>query len=107
VAAHPQLALYQLAVAHGAVDAALGRPGRPGGAELVQLRVKGDTSPAKVQRKAPLEPGTEARSVIEGQVAEVVRRIRVEEFPVVEGPYCDHCEFQSLCPLKTSGTVLS
>jgi len=105
VAAHPQLALYQLAVANGAVDAALGRPGRPGGAELVQLRVKGET--AKVQPQAPLEPDTEARSVIEGQVAEVVRRIRAEDFPVVEGHYCDHCDFHALCPLKTSGTVLS
>ena len=105
VAEHPQLGLYQLAVANGAVDDLVGRPGEAGGAELIQLRGS-DLRAAKVQRQDALAPEGEAR-VIEVQLAEAVQRIRDEEFPAQEGKHCDYCVFTAMCPAKTSGTVLS
>jgi RecB family exonuclease len=103
---NPQLGLYQLAVAQGAVDDLLGRTAEPGGAELVQLR-KDSRGVAKVQRQAPQEPGEDGRRAVERQLAEAVQRIRSEDFPARVGPQCDHCAFTSLCPHETSGTVLS
>jgi RecB family exonuclease len=105
VAEHPQLGLYQLAVASGAVDELLGTRALPGGAELVQLRGP-ELRAAKVQRQEPLadEPGERP---VELQLVEAVRRIRDEEFPAQEGKHCDYCDFTAMCPAKTSGTVLS
>lgn len=104
---HPQLGLYQLAVAHGAVDHLLdGQAARPGGAELVQLRkeVRGE---AKVQRQDPQDPDDDGRLPVEVQLGEAVRRLRGESFPARAGDHCDHCGFAALCPTKGSGTVLS
>ena len=105
VAEHPQLGLYQLAVANGAVDDLVGAPAVAGGAELVQLRGP-DLRAAKIQRQEPLgqEPGSRP---IEVQLTEAVRRIRDEDFPAQEGKHCDYCDFTAMCPAKTSGTVLS
>jgi hypothetical protein len=102
-----QLALYQLAVDQGAVDDLLGREGRSGGAELVQLRREQPAAPAKVQRQEPPEPGPDGRTPVEVRIEEVVRRIRDEEFPARLGDHCKHCAFLTLCPHETSGTVLS
>ncbi|MDX6325382.1 MAG: hypothetical protein QOK15_1736 [Nocardioidaceae bacterium] len=104
---NPQLGLYQLAVAQGAVDELLGRPAEPGGAELVQLRRKEAQGTARVQRQAPQEPDQEGLRPVERQLAEAVRRIRAEDFPARVGPHCTHCAFTALCPHETSGTVLS
>ncbi len=103
VQSHPQLGLYQLAVANGAVDDLVGPGALAGGAELVQLR--GDLRAAKVQRQEPHEPGQDPPVV--GQLTEAVRRIRDEEFPARAGKHCDQCAFTALCPTKSSGTVLS
>jgi RecB family exonuclease len=111
--AHPQLGLYQYAVANGAVDELLadhpdhpGGPGRPGGAELVQLRreVRGA---AKVQSQPPQEADEDGRLPVEKQLMEAVRVVRGEEFPARAGGHCDHCSFHSICPVKGAGTVLS
>ncbi len=104
---HVQLALYQLAVEQGAVDELLGRPGRSGGAELVQLRRDTPTPEAKVQRQEPPEPGPDGRTPVEVTIGQVVRRIRDEEFPARLGEHCKHCTFLTLCPHESSGTVLS
>jgi RecB family exonuclease len=103
---NPQLGLYQLAVARGAVDELLGRPAQPGGAELVQLR-KESRGTARVQRQAPQEPDEEGLRTVEHQLVEAVGRIRAEDFPARVGPQCEHCAFTTLCPHETSGTVLS
>ena len=101
---HPQLGLYQLAVANGAVDELVGGRAVAGGAELVQLR--GDIRSAKVQRQDPLadEPGSRP---VEAQLTEAVRRIREEDFPAQAGKHCEFCDFTAMCPAQTSGTVLS
>jgi RecB family exonuclease len=104
---HVQLALYQLAVDQGAVDELLGRPGRSGGAELVQLRRDKPAAEAKTQRQEPPQPGPDGRTPVEVTIGEVVRRIRDEEFPARLGDHCKHCTFFSLCPHESSGTVLS
>ena len=105
VAEHPQLGLYQLAVANGAVDELVGAQAFAGGAELVQLR--GDIRSAKVQRQDPLDEASTGSRPIELQLTEAVRRIRDEDFPAQEGKHCDYCDFTAMCPAKTSGTVLS
>ena len=104
---HVQLALYQLAVDQGAADGLLGRPGRSGGAELVQLRQDGPSPEAKVQRQEPPEPGPDGRTPVEVTIGEVVQRIRAEDFPARLGDQCKHCTFVTLCPHENSGTVLS
>jgi RecB family exonuclease len=109
---NPQLGLYQLAVAAGAVDhlgegagGADALPRRPGGAELVQLRFDGDHG-AKVQPQPPL-PDTDDVPV-RRQLAQAVDRVRREEFPAVpDQKRCRTCPFVAMCPAHTRGTVLS
>jgi RecB family exonuclease len=105
---HAQLALYQHAVAHGAVDALVPdrAPLEPGGAELVQLRheVKGNV---KVQTQPPLAPGEDGTTFIQAHLAEAVQRLRAEDFPAIAGDHCKDCGFLPICPVKGAGTVLS
>lgn len=105
VAVHPQLGLYQLAVEQGALDDLV--PGaEPGGAELWQLR-HDSYRKLKVQRQEPQEPDADGVRTIEHQLMAATAAVRDETFPARPGGHCDHCEFQVLCPAKTSGTVLS
>ncbi|WP_244929452.1 ATP-dependent DNA helicase [Nocardioides sp. W7] len=102
---HSQLGLYQLAVEYGAADEWLSdvdRPGRPGGAELVQLR-HGDDQP-KVQRQAP---PVEGAGFVEDQLVAAATLLRSEEFVARPGAHCERCTFHALCPDKTAGSVLS
>ncbi|CAM5413378.1 ATP-dependent helicase [Streptomyces abikoensis] len=102
---HPQLAVYQLAVEHGAVDEAFGgaRP-RPGGAELVQLRQGaakkdgGDALP-KVQAQEPLGEG----EWIGGLLAEAAGRVLDERFAPRPGQHCSHCSFRASCTARLEG----
>ncbi|WP_299051230.1 ATP-dependent DNA helicase [uncultured Nocardioides sp.] len=103
VAVHPQLGLYQLAVEHGAVDEALGGPGRSGGAELVQLRHGTDLP--RVQRQ-PATPTDEEPPVL-AQLAQAAAALRGEDFPARPGKQCDRCTFHAVCPDKSAGSVLS
>lgn len=105
VTVHPQLGLYQLAVEHGALDELV--PGaESGGAELWQLRHEAYRK-LKVQRQEPQEPDAEGVRAIERQLMAAAEAIRDETFPARPGGHCDHCDFQVLCPSKTSGTVVS
>ncbi|HYF71329.1 MAG TPA: ATP-dependent DNA helicase [Nocardioides sp.] len=105
VAVHPQLGLYQLAVEHGALEEVV--PGAaPGGSELWQLRHE-TRQVLKVQRQEPQEPGDDGLRPIERQLMAAATAVRGERFPARPGGHCDHCDFQVLCPAKTSGTVLS
>jgi superfamily I DNA/RNA helicase/RecB family exonuclease len=101
VAAHVQLGLYQLAVDNGAVVDAAGRPVRAGGAELVQLR-HGDADMPVVQRQDTLP------AELTAQIQEAVDAIRTEMFPArPERQRCRRCDFKSVCPAETTGSVLS
>ncbi len=106
---HAQLGLYQHAVAHGAVDDLLPeehRPGRPGGAELVQLR-KESRGAVKVQPQQPQPADEDGHTTVERQLMEAVAVVRSESFPAQAGKHCEHCSFTAICPVKGAGTVLS
>ena len=118
VASHAQLGLYQLAVDHGAADEFLTAPGASGGAELVQLR-HGAEQP-KVQHQPPQAPETatetgsdsgagasEKPRLVEEQLMQAAAAVRAEEFVARPGTHCQRCDFHAICPVQTSGTVLS
>ncbi|GGS91141.1 ATP-dependent helicase [Streptomyces chromofuscus] len=104
VARHPQLAVYQLAVREGAVDAAFDgvRP-EPGGAELVQLRQGaakrdgGETLP-KVQAQEPLEG-----EWVGELLATAAGKVLDERFTPTTGQHCAHCAFRASCSARPEG----
>jgi CRISPR/Cas system-associated exonuclease Cas4 (RecB family) len=44
---------------------------------------------------------------VEDQLAQAVATLRTEDFVARPGGHCDRCAFQSICPDKASGSVLS
>ncbi|MGW4628732.1 ATP-dependent helicase [Streptomyces rubiginosohelvolus] len=104
VAAHPQLAVYQLAVREGAVDEVFdGRRPEPGGAELVQLRQPapkkegGDAFP-KVQAQEPL-----AGEWVSDLLATAAGKVLDERFSPTTGTHCSHCTFRASCSAQPEG----
>ncbi|MFD4544458.1 ATP-dependent helicase [Streptomyces bauhiniae] len=104
VARHPQLAVYQLAVAEGAVDDAFdGERPEPGGAELVQLRQGaakkdgGETQP-KVQAQEPLEG-----EWVGDLLATAAGKVLDERFTPTTGQHCAHCAFRASCSARPEG----
>ncbi|MFP3988075.1 ATP-dependent DNA helicase [Streptomyces sp. E11-3] len=104
VARHPQLAVYQLAVREGALDAPLdGLRPSPGGAELVQLRQGaakkdgGDTLP-KVQAQEPL-----AGEWVGELLATAAGKVLDERFTPATGQHCTHCAFRASCSARPEG----
>ncbi|MFJ6805252.1 ATP-dependent helicase [Streptomyces anulatus] len=104
VAAHPQLAVYQLAVREGAVDEVFdGERPEPGGAELVQLRQPapkregGDAFP-KVQAQEPL-----AGEWVSGLLATAAGKVLDERFTPTTGAHCSHCAFRASCSAQPAG----
>ncbi|MEO6504056.1 MAG: ATP-dependent DNA helicase [Jatrophihabitantaceae bacterium] len=96
VAVHPQLALYQLAVAEGAFTE--GEPAEPGGARLVQV---GAATPGQ-QLQPPLaesaDPGWVAAEL--ARIAAVLRGNTVTAQP---GKGCSRCLVRSCCPAQDDG----
>ncbi|MFF8447298.1 ATP-dependent helicase [Streptomyces leeuwenhoekii] len=110
VARHPQLAVYQLAVREGAVDAVFdGARPEPGGAELVQLRLGaakrdgGETLP-KVQAQEPLDgaPGQPGEWIGE-LLATAAGKVLDERFTPTAGQHCTHCAFRASCSARPEG----
>ncbi|MFJ9636425.1 ATP-dependent helicase [Streptomyces sp. NPDC101178] len=104
VAAHPQLAVYQLAVREGAVDEVFdGRRPEPGGAELVQLRQPapkkegGDAFP-KVQAQEP-----PAGEWVSDLLATAAGKVLDERFTPTTGTHCAHCAFRASCSAQPEG----
>lgn len=91
---HPQLGVYQVAVAAGATETvAPGAP--PAGAELVYLRL-GKAGPTIRTQSA----GTET---VLDQLRGAVRAIGEEEFAATMGDSCGYCSFQRVCPAQQAG----
>jgi superfamily I DNA/RNA helicase/RecB family exonuclease len=93
----PQLGVYQLAVREGAF--ADEHPGRPGGAELVQLR-HATRGKVKVQPQPALHPQPGWTDEL---VAGVARDIRAESFAARPNDLCDRCAYRTSCPATDAG----
>ncbi|MFD4787437.1 ATP-dependent helicase [Streptomyces sp. NPDC058459] len=104
VARHPQLAVYQLAVAEGAVDDAFdGARPEPGGAELVQLR----QGAAKKDGGETL-PRVQAQEQLDGEwvgdlLATAAGKVLDERFTPSTGQHCAHCSFRASCSARPEG----
>lgn len=104
VAAHPQLAVYQLAVREGAVDDVFeGRRPDPGGAELVQLR-----QPAPKKEGGDALPKVQAQEPLSGEwvsdlLATAAGRVLDERFTPTAGQHCTHCTFRASCSAQPEG----
>jgi len=98
---HAQLGVYQLAIEAGATTEVAGGNGRPGGAELVQLRH---------QRRAGVhvqhQPADVTGRTAATQLAQAVDVVRGERFAATPGPACVHCEFTPVCPAQPAGRSL-
>ncbi len=96
VAVHPQLAVYQLAVAEGAFTD--GEPTEPGGARLVQV----GAATAGQQLQPPLadfdDPDWVAAEL--GRIAAVLRGNTVTAQP---GKGCSRCPVRGCCPAQDDG----
>ncbi|MFE9372879.1 ATP-dependent helicase [Streptomyces sp. NPDC006711] len=104
VAAHPQLAVYQLAVREGALDEAFeGRRPDAGGAELVHLRQaapqrEGGEAFPKVQAQEPL-----AGEWVSDLLATAAGKVLDERFAPTPGTHCAHCAFRASCTAQPEG----
>ncbi len=104
VAAHPQLAVYQLAVREGAVDEVFdGRRPEPGGAELVQLR-----QPAPKKEGGDAFPKVQAQEPLSGEwvsdlLATAAGKVLDERFTPTTGAHCAHCTFRASCSAQPEG----
>ncbi|MGH3771301.1 MAG: PD-(D/E)XK nuclease family protein, partial [Pseudonocardiaceae bacterium] len=95
---HAQLAIYQLAAAHGAFTEH-GLAAQPGGACIVQVSAR---SAASVQRnQQPLDGPALARW--HGVVREAARRTAGPEFVAIDNGECARCPSKIACPLHDSG----
>ena len=116
VAQHDQLGVYQLAVQQGAFDDLAGAGCRPGGAELVYLRMSDGTgSYPKVFQQASLDdvpfpapsptsgPDPAPPTWVHGRLAEAARIIRSEQHDARLGPACRYCPFRGSCPAQPAG----
>jgi superfamily I DNA/RNA helicase/RecB family exonuclease len=96
VSVHPQLAVYQLAVAEGAFTG--GEPAEPGGAQLVQI----GTATTGPQTQPPLaefpDPGSVAADL--ARIAAVLRGNTVTAQP---GKGCSRCPVRGCCPAQDDG----
>jgi RecB family exonuclease len=95
---HAQLAVYQLAAAHGAFTEQ-GLPAEPGGACIVQVSAR---STAAVQRdQQPLDsPGV---AHWRGVVREAARRTAGPQFVAIDNGDCVRCPSKIACPLHDAG----
>jgi superfamily I DNA/RNA helicase/RecB family exonuclease len=117
---HPQLGLYQLAVAEGALgesgaakeNGPAGENGAPGdgaaeeltgagGAFLLQLRSGTKANP---QHQPPLEPDETGRTWVHELLETLVQQVVTEQFPARRNEHCDRCEVRRACPAQPTGS---
>lgn len=97
-AAHPQLALYQLAVSRGAVASAVEQG--PGGGLLLYLAGREGKLPTE-RVQDPL--GTETAQLLEERVARAGGSTVGPEYTARVGSWCEHCDVRSSCPAQPQG----
>ncbi|WP_050760892.1 ATP-dependent helicase [Aeromicrobium marinum] len=98
---HPQLGVYQLAIATEGIEG----HHEVGGSELVQLRIPaGSATPdaPKVQvQPAPADP---TASFVHDLVRQAVHTMRTEELAATPDT-CTFCEFEVVCPARTTFSI--
>ena len=94
---HPQLGVYQAAVAAGATEA-VAPEAPPAGAELVYLRL-GKGGPTIRTQPA----GTET---VLDQLRGAIRAIGDETFTATMSDSCGYCSFQRICPAQEAGSFV-
>jgi superfamily I DNA/RNA helicase/RecB family exonuclease len=95
---HAQLAIYQLAAAHGAFTEH-GLPPEPGGACIVQVSAR--TTAGLQRNQQPLDQPALARW--HGVVREAARRTAGPEFVAIDNGDCTRCPSKIACPLHDAG----
>ncbi|MGH3719828.1 MAG: ATP-dependent helicase [Pseudonocardiaceae bacterium] len=95
---HAQLAVYQLAAAHGAFTEH-GLDAQPGGARIVQVSARAAGSVQRDQQ--PLDAPALARW--RDVVREAARRTAGPEFVAIDNGDCARCPSKIACPLHDSG----
>jgi len=119
VALHDQLGVYQLAVQQGAFAGVAGDGARPGGAELVYLRLPdGDSGLPKTFQQASLDDVPFPLKLLDDtekdmraaqptwvhrRLAEAAGIIRREDHDARIGPACRYCPFRTSCPAQPVG----
>jgi RecB family exonuclease len=110
IGAHPQLAVYQVAVAGGALDglpAFEGARAVSGGAELIQLRTSDKNAPERPleQVQEPPVADPDGQTWVGGLLADVAGRILGERFTPSTGSHCDRCDFRRCCSARPEGRM--
>ncbi|GAA0627598.1 ATP-dependent DNA helicase [Sporichthya brevicatena] len=101
IAAHPQLATYQAAVAAGALDD-LGVSRECGGAELVMLRQVNAKGLPKVNAQDACADAENPNWALE-LLGEAAQRLREEQFTPRPSDDCDMCEYRRCCSGRAEG----
>ena len=108
VAEHPQLGLYQLAVAAERSTTSLARPaGRraaPSWSSCARTRPRSPPQPS-VQAKPAPDPEQPVDDELPLAVA--VERMVLEDFPPTPGDRCGMCAFRASCPAQPEGRMVS
>ncbi|HET7072582.1 MAG TPA: PD-(D/E)XK nuclease family protein, partial [Mycobacterium sp.] len=101
---HAQLAMYQLAIADGLINAGPGDGAEPGGARLVYLGKTGAAG-ATVREQDPLT--TAARDEWRNLVRLAAGTTAGPQFIARRNDGCTHCPIRPCCPAHTGsgGTV--
>jgi RecB family exonuclease len=97
---HAQLAMYQLAVAEGLLQA--GAADEPGGARLVYLAKPGAAG-ATEREQDPLTPG--ARDQWRGSVRDAAAATAGPHFVARRNEGCTHCPIRRCCPAHVEGSA--
>lgn len=101
IAAHPQLAAYQVALVEGGLVEATGNDHRSAGAALAHLGTAGGKS-SVVQRQAPLDQADDpdwAHTLIERSALGMAGAA----FPATLGAWCRSCVVKTCCPMQPEG----
>jgi len=96
---HAQLGVYQIAVAHGAVDG----HDVSGGAELIHLRQELKSAPGMPVRQAQSPPSPDEPFFAYDLLAGSVRTVRSEQFDATVNKRCERCVFRACCPAQGDG----
>ncbi|HSP38442.1 MAG TPA: ATP-dependent DNA helicase [Frankiaceae bacterium] len=97
---HPQLGLYQLAVAEGGVEGH--EFTAAGGGSLLHLR-DGLRGAAREQKQPPLEPDENGRTWVHDLLETLVDQVVSEQFPARRNSGCERCEVRRACPAQPTG----